>query len=57
MLYVDLFLGSVVYPGAGNELLLSAVLRSVETIKKKYIEILILSTAWGTAEHAARLIP
>lgn len=35
MLYVDLFLGSVLHPGAENELLLSAVLRSVETIWKK----------------------
>lgn len=35
MLYVDLFLGTVVHPGAENELLLKAVLRSVETIWNK----------------------
>lgn len=56
MLYVDLFLGSVLHPGAENELLLSAVLRSVETIWKKKAN-LILSTAWGMAEHTAHLIP
>lgn len=32
MLYVGLFLGSVLHPGAENELFLSAVLRSVETV-------------------------
>lgn len=57
MLCVDLFLGSVLHPGAENELLLSAVLRSAETIWKKKKANLILSTAWGMAEHTARLIP